>query len=194
MRMRGTGTRAARRRYLRRMKPKYPPHENPRLDLNIDNNKPKLTREEIGQRRELREKYRGPRVRRGRNRTSPQSEAFFESREWLELRYNILKRDGAICALCGITRADGAVLQVDHIEPRSKFPERALDPGNLQVLCRDCIQGKSNKERTAWRPKGVPSSITPIRAHRADAESAPTQPSESKSTGPYPRVASLSRS
>jgi X-X-X-Leu-X-X-Gly heptad repeat protein len=42
-------------------------------------------------------------------------------------------------------------LHVDHIKPRSLYPARALDPENLQVLCRDCNLGKSNKDATDWR-------------------------------------------
>ena len=76
---------------------------------------------------------------------------FYESREWMQLRYAVLKRDGAKCALCCSTRADGVRLHVDHIKPRSVFPELELDPENLQVLCEPCNLGKSNLDQTDWR-------------------------------------------
>lgn len=76
---------------------------------------------------------------------------FYDSREWKELRYAALKRYGAKCGLCGVTRADGAVLNVDHIKPRSKFPELALDIENLQILCAWCNQGKGAHDMTDWR-------------------------------------------
>ena len=74
---------------------------------------------------------------------------FFESRAWRELRYQALLTYGAICMACG--RSDCEV-HVDHIKPRSKFPELALDITNLQVLCEDCNLGKGTWDETDWRP------------------------------------------
>ncbi len=76
---------------------------------------------------------------------------FYESREWFELRYAVLKQHGARCMICGRTRSDGVVMHVDHIKPRSKFPELELEASNLQVLCRPCNLGKSNIDQTDWR-------------------------------------------
>jgi uncharacterized protein (TIGR02646 family) len=69
---------------------------------------------------------------------------FYESREWRELRYKALKEQGHKCKSCGAT-AENAVLHVDHIKPRSKYPELELDPSNVQVLCEDCNMGKSDQ-------------------------------------------------
>lgn len=87
-------------------------------------------------------------------------EDFFESREWLALRYQVLRERGAACECCGATRADGIVIQVDHIKPRSLFPALALVKSNLQVLCKPCNFGKSNKDQTDWRDSGA-SPLTP---------------------------------
>ena len=76
---------------------------------------------------------------------------FISSYEWRRLRFSILKRDGARCACCGATPADGAVMNVDHIKPRKKFPHLALDPSNLQVLCHECNHGKGNWDQTNFR-------------------------------------------
>ena len=70
---------------------------------------------------------------------------FYHSQAWRELRYRVLNKYGNRCQKCGATKADGAVIQVDHIKPRSKYPELELDFDNLQVLCQDCNMGKSNK-------------------------------------------------
>ncbi len=78
-------------------------------------------------------------------------ESFHDSREWMALRYEVLKERGARCECCGATRADGVIIQVDHVKPRSLFPELALKKSNLQVLCRPCNLGKSNKDSTDWR-------------------------------------------
>ena len=63
------------------------------------------------------------------------------------LRFEILKRD-RVCQLCGAGRND-AVLEVDHIVPRSKGGSN--DPDNLQVLCARCNRGKSNRDDTDFR-------------------------------------------
>lgn len=84
-------------------------------------------------------------------KTLPKGPDFYSSREWLQLRYQVLKFHGACCQACGKSRVDGAVIHVDHIKPRSKFPELALSLSNLQVLCGECNLGKSNIDNTDWR-------------------------------------------
>lgn len=59
------------------------------------------------------------------------------------LRYDILKRDGFKCVLCGRTVADGAKLHVDHIKPISKGGQTVAS--NLRTLCDKCNFGKSDK-------------------------------------------------
>ncbi len=76
---------------------------------------------------------------------------FYKSKEWQEVRYVILQRDGAACACCGRTRKHGVVLHVDHILSRFLRPELALDEANLQVLCEDCNKGKGWRHSEDWR-------------------------------------------
>lgn len=78
-----------------------------------------------------------------------ESEAFYYSREWLRLRYKVIQFYGGKCMAC---RSTGRI-HVDHIKPKSKYPELALNFLNLQVLCQDCNMGKSNLDETDWRPK-----------------------------------------
>ncbi len=59
------------------------------------------------------------------------------------LRYNVLKRDGFKCRICGATSDDGIKLHVDHIIPVSKGGRTIIS--NLQTLCERCNIGKSNK-------------------------------------------------
>ena len=63
------------------------------------------------------------------------------------VRYEVLVRD-RVCQLCGVGR-DEAVLEVDHIVPRSKGGSN--ESSNLQVLCRPCNRGKSNLDDTDLR-------------------------------------------
>lgn len=85
---------------------------------------------------------------------NPSDDKFFKSQEWRTARFFTLKKYDRKCALCFRTNVP---LHVDHIKPRSKFPELALNPNNLQVLCEECNLGKLNYDDTDFRPvvKGV---------------------------------------
>jgi 5-methylcytosine-specific restriction endonuclease McrA len=69
---------------------------------------------------------------------------------WLLLRYKAFKLYGNQCACCG-AKPPQVVLHVDHIKPKSKFPELAFSLSNLQILCEACNMGKSNIDATQWR-------------------------------------------
>jgi hypothetical protein len=69
----------------------------------------------------------------------------YYSKDFRELRLQVFLRDGEVCAYCKTVPAPGTSLTIDHIKPVSKFPELALDIDNLQVLCWECNQKKSNK-------------------------------------------------
>lgn len=62
----------------------------------------------------------------------------------LRLRFKVLYRDNFKCGKCGRSPAtDPKVnLHIDHIKPYSKGGETEMS--NLQTLCSDCNQGKSN--------------------------------------------------
>jgi len=79
------------------------------------------------------------------------ADPFLQSFEWRTVRMHVLKRDGAKCACCGATAANGVVMNVDHIKPRRTHPELALTESNLQVLCEACNHGKGNWDSTDWR-------------------------------------------
>lgn len=79
------------------------------------------------------------------------SKDFLHTFEWRTLRYQAIKKYGAKCMCCGASPATGATLNVDHIKPRARFPQLALDIENLQVLCHECNHGKSNWDTTDWR-------------------------------------------
>lgn len=59
------------------------------------------------------------------------------------LRYDIMRRDGFRCCICGATAKDGVNLEVDHIIPISKGGQSTMD--NLQTLCERCNRGKRDK-------------------------------------------------
>ncbi len=76
--------------------------------------------------------------------------SFYTSPEWLRLRYIALAKYDKKCHLCS---ANNTKLHVDHIKPRSKYPELALEITNLQILCEACNLGKGAWDETDWRPK-----------------------------------------
>jgi hypothetical protein len=56
------------------------------------------------------------------------------------VRFEVLIRDGFRCRYCGHGAEDGAVLEVDHVYPRSLGGTD--DPTNLVTACKDCNRGK----------------------------------------------------
>lgn len=72
--------------------------------------------------------------------------SFYKSSAWRKLRYSVLLDSNGLCVKCGRGAVDGVKIHVDHIKPRSKYPELALDPSNLRVLCEDCNLGKSDSD------------------------------------------------
>lgn len=88
---------------------------------------------------------------RGRQYTKIPADKFYASAKWKEVRYIALQQGGGKCCLCGGMARDGLQLHVDHIKPRSLFPELAYQLSNLQILCGDCNIGKSNYDDTDWK-------------------------------------------
>lgn len=76
---------------------------------------------------------------------------FLTSFEWRRLRMEVIKERGARCECCGSTPKDGVRINVDHVKPRKRYPELALEKSNLQVLCEVCNHGKGNWDETDWR-------------------------------------------
>ncbi len=65
--------------------------------------------------------------------------------------FSILKHKNAGgCQCCGAKASDGVQIHVDHIKPRSRYPELELCLDNLQVLCSDCNIGKGDWDNTSW--------------------------------------------
>lgn len=93
----------------------------------------------------------GLKQRSGKAKTKRQNDLFFSSTEWKQLRYIALKNASGCCQCCGQPASMTVHLHVDHIKPRSRYPELELDINNLQVLCPDCNLGKAAWDDTDWR-------------------------------------------
>ncbi len=75
-----------------------------------------------------------------------ETEIFYRSPEWLKLREMVIEEDGQVCAMCRKRILEKHDVTVDHIKPRSKYPELALVRNNLHILCRSCNSRKGNRE------------------------------------------------
>lgn len=73
---------------------------------------------------------------------------FYTTPDWRALRAKVIRREGGICRECGVQIFRKRDVTVDHIKPRSRYPELALDPSNLQVLCRSCNSSKGASVET----------------------------------------------
>lgn len=62
--------------------------------------------------------------------------------KWIKLRNQVFKKYGYKCMKCGYEDKSN---HIDHIKPKSKFPELKFDFDNLQVLCKLCNFEKSNR-------------------------------------------------
>ena len=96
--------------------------------------------------RELAMQHRVFELAEARQRKIEQDQAFLASPEWKLLREQVIREDGKTCMNCGAEIMKAVDLTVDHIKPRSKYPELGLTRTNLQVLCRQCNSAKGARE------------------------------------------------
>lgn len=94
---------------------------------------------------------------------------FTYTREWLYVRLLVLNLVGKECMCCGAKTGD-AVVTVDHVKPRSKFPTLALSPSNLQVLCRECNAGKGDHSEMDYRTPEQVEQLVDLQRRMAEQE------------------------
>lgn len=94
------------------------------------------------------------RAQRQRGGALARERGFYGTDEWRAVRYQALRLHGGACQCCGVRASPGRPLHVDHIKPRSRFPDLALELTNLQVLCGDCNVGKGASDTIDWRTHG----------------------------------------
>lgn len=75
-------------------------------------------------------------------------ESFYLTDKWLLLKRKIHKLYKCGCMKCGI---EGVETHIDHIFPRSIYPDLELNIHNLQILCKKCNIEKSNNNTIDYR-------------------------------------------
>lgn len=78
--------------------------------------------------------------------------SFLESVDWKLLRERVFHYYGKVCMKCGTKKC----LNIDHIKPRSKYPELIMEFNNLQVLCWPCNRKKNFRDETDYRERTKP--------------------------------------
>jgi 5-methylcytosine-specific restriction endonuclease McrA len=87
------------------------------------------------------------RANEGKNEEWTRERYPISSRLWQRIRYLSHVENGYRCQCCGATSGVMDVsLHVDHIKPRSRYPELTFDVDNTQILCRSCNARKGTKE------------------------------------------------
>lgn len=78
---------------------------------------------------------------------------FYSTSEWRDLRIIFItkmKKKGKLtCSYCDVSMKESNV-HVDHIKPRSIYPELAMDLNNLAISCQKCNSSKGAKSLSAW--------------------------------------------
>lgn len=64
--------------------------------------------------------------------------------KWPYKKRQVKTRDNYTCQICGLR--DPEIMEVDHIKPKKRFPELALELENLVTLCPNCHRRKTNRE------------------------------------------------
>lgn len=75
------------------------------------------------------------------------AKSFYNSKLWKQTREYILKRDNYLCVKCGKPASD--VHHIVELTPQNINDKRiAVNPDNLQCLCKDCHNEQHHKKNS----------------------------------------------
>lgn len=84
--------------------------------------------------------------KRYRNDVKTEQYQFYRSRQWQELRRQVLDRDHYVCCYCGKPNSR----TVDHVVPIEFDQHRKASIDNLATICRDCHRLKTQWEQSYY--------------------------------------------
>jgi hypothetical protein len=85
-------------------------------------------------------------TRRGPTSGGQESEAFYASPHWWDLRDAVIEEQDLVCRGCNVVLGSDDEATVGHVRSRGDRPDLALSTDNLQVLCRTCNPTKRSQE------------------------------------------------
>ena len=108
---------------------------------------------------------------------------------WSRLREAVFKAYGRRCMRCG----SGKKANADHIIPKSKAPELALEWNNLQVLCEDCNFQKGQMVPVDYRdhPMPKPPGLPTAEARAGKHPPAPSELPDPEESDEFKRLATM---
>ena len=68
--------------------------------------------------------------------------------KWQSIKTKARIRDDHTCQICGLREIE--IMEVDHIKPRSRFPELEYVLENLLTLCPNCHRRKTVRDRKMY--------------------------------------------
>jgi len=77
--------------------------------------------------------------------TGPKNPNWKGGRNWKEIKKEALIRDNWTCQYCGLK--DPQIMEVDHIKPKSLYPELEFNLANTITLCPNCHRRKTIQDR-----------------------------------------------
>lgn len=89
---------------------------------------------------------------------TPERQAVYSSKEWVDAVKAVWARDNAICQLCGKDHRDDGNRGTFHVHHIVSFQVKELrtEPSNLVLLCKDChkfVHGKGNTQKLFIKEK-----------------------------------------
>ncbi|KXB66169.1 hypothetical protein HMPREF3181_00914 [Parvimonas sp. KA00067] len=79
---------------------------------------------------------------------------FYQTKNWIEKRKRILRRDGYMCMCCKRYGKTTQATTVHHIYPYELYPELKLNSFNLISLCEKCHNEMHNRKNHELTEKG----------------------------------------
>lgn len=75
---------------------------------------------------------------------------FYDTKEWREVRYQALLRDGFLCVMCLANDMYTEATIGDHIIPTKIRWDLRLDINNVQSLCNECHNKKTKEDEKIY--------------------------------------------
>lgn len=90
---------------------------------------------------------------------TPERQALYSTRQWMDISAEVWKRDGARCQRCGGIPEDGAEIDIHHIAAFEDYPDLRVELSNLVLLCTKCHGFVGSKKNTENEFRAFPEGV-----------------------------------